>query len=168
VENNTNDFIIQQILPKLEKYCAFQERSIFETKQKLIRLGVDRRYWDTLIAILQTSNFINEERFVELFIRSKINQRSWGPLKITLELKKRGIESALIEQFSYLFNPDNQNEMLTNLLKKKLKTIQSDEIGKQREKLIRFGVSKGYNISMVFSTVKTLLKSTNDDFDSFE
>lgn len=168
MENKTNEFIFQQILPKLEKYCAFQERCIYDAKQKLIRLGVDRQYWDTIIERLLTSNFINEERFVELFIRSKINQRSWGPVKITLELKKRGIGPALIEQFGYLLNAENQTDFLESLLKKKLKSIPNDDIRKQREKLIRFGISKGYNMSMVFPTVDKILKSTGDEFDIYE
>jgi regulatory protein len=167
VEDKTKAFIIQQILPKLEKYCAFQERSIFDAKQKLLRLGVEKQYWQEIISRLQNSNFINEERFVELFIRSKINQRSWGPVKITLELKRRGIDSGLIEQFSHMLKTENQHELLGNLLRKKLKSVSDDDVRLQREKLIRFAISKGYETSAVFKAVDKLLKSNSSDFEEY-
>ena len=76
---------------------AMREHSRQELAQKLkakeFSEGVDI---DALLDELEESNYLNEERFVESFIRYK-SSRGQGLLKITNELKKRGVCSSLIQ-----------------------------------------------------------------------
>ena len=48
-----------------------------------------------LLDDLEENNYLNEKRFAESFIRSRIN-RGQGVLKISNELRQRGISSSLI------------------------------------------------------------------------
>lgn len=158
MEGNTKAFLIDQIMPKMEKFCAYQERCRFDVHQKLQRLGIERDKWAEIIGMLESENFLNEERFVELFIRSKVRLKAWGPIKVRMELQRRGIPKDLIEQFSALMQPDEQKDVLLHLLEKKRKSLKDEDAFKQKEKLVRFGISKGYEMGQVFATVARLLK----------
>lgn len=151
------------MMPKLEKYCAFQERCVSEVKTKLTRLNVPREYWESLLTHLQENGFVNEERFTELFVRSKIRQKGWGPVKIRMELRKKSIADGMIDNYLSDFQPEDQNELLLSWLRKKLKTLTKDEPLKQREKLVRFGISKGFETGKVFDAVNKIIKAQPED-----
>ena len=80
-----------KVLNQLARYCAYQERCISEIKQKMKDLLVDESDYANYLTWLSENNYLNEARFVELYVRSKFNQKHWGRNKIMFELKKRGI-----------------------------------------------------------------------------
>ncbi|HOV55404.1 MAG TPA: regulatory protein RecX [Bacteroidales bacterium] len=86
-------------LEKISRYCAIQERSKYDVINKLKSYKVDQDELQSYIDYLQKNNFLNEERFVELYIRSKINQNEWGPLKIKYSLYQKNIPEAEIDRF---------------------------------------------------------------------
>lgn len=88
----------KEILRKLEHYCAYQERCHVEVERKLRDLGVYGEQQPMYIAHLIEHNFLNEERFAELFVRSKFNQKKWGNIRLKLELQQRQIHSRLIDK----------------------------------------------------------------------
>ena len=77
---------------------AMREHSRQEIYNKLSQKdfseGVDI---DLVLDELEENNYLNEQRFTESFIRSRA-QRGQGLLKITNELRRRGIGSELIQQ----------------------------------------------------------------------
>jgi len=150
-------------MPRLEKYCAFQERCVSDVKMKLSKLGVPQEFWTPLLERLQESGFLNEERFTELFVRSKVRQKGWGPVKIKLELRRKNIDDDLISKYLSEFRTDDQDDLLDNWLRKKLNSVKNDEPAKQREKLIRFGISKGFESGKVFAAVNKIIKARSDD-----
>ncbi len=145
-----------RIMLSLEKFCVFQERCAYDVRLKLLRMGVDKKDWDELIRALEHHGFLNEERFTELFVRSKSGYRAWGPLKIKAELHRRQIPEELIEKHLGQVGDDNLEERLKIVLKKKLAGIWKEIPQKQKEKLIRFGLSKGYPSGMVYRVVHQL------------
>ena len=52
-----------QAKPKIEKFCAYQERSHQQVKRKLMDYGLNGMDADILLVELMHSNFLNEERF---------------------------------------------------------------------------------------------------------
>lgn len=77
------------------KFCAInllarRERSQLELKRKLIARGFSKGVIDNVLTVLSKENLQNDERFVESYIRMRMN-RGYGPLRILAELRKRGI-----------------------------------------------------------------------------
>lgn len=76
---------------------ARREHSVRELTTKLSQRDVpDDAIRDTVEA-LQAERLLSEARFVEQFVRSRI-ERGDGPLKIRAELAQRGIDAATAEQ----------------------------------------------------------------------
>jgi hypothetical protein len=61
-----------EALPKIQNYCAYQERSHQEVKNKLFEYGLYSNDVDELLSQLITDGFLNEERFAKAFAGGKI------------------------------------------------------------------------------------------------
>ena len=73
---------------------ARREHSALEIRQKLKQKGYDGAAISEALEQLQAADWQSDERFTEAYIRSRRN-RGYGPVRIALELKERGIAEAL-------------------------------------------------------------------------
>uniref|UniRef100_UPI0039A5CD4A regulatory protein RecX n=1 Tax=Ornithobacterium rhinotracheale TaxID=28251 RepID=UPI0039A5CD4A len=142
-------YTIAEIKEKMARYCAYQDRCHWEVEQKLKEFFLIPEAKDEVILMLMQHNFLNEERFAHSFVRGKFNQKQWGRLKITQELKKRNIGTRLIDEA--LKQIDNQDYLnaLTDLMEKKANRITYKNEYDKRTKLTRYLMQKGYEYELI-------------------
>jgi regulatory protein len=145
-----------EILQKLARYCAYQERCVQELEQKMKTLEVLSSEFAEYVAWLSENNYLNEARFVEIFVRSKFNQKSWGRTKINYELRKRGISASLLAGAWDGIDDADYIEKARALLKKKRDEIKSGTSPQRYQKCYNFGLSKGYESALVRELLKPL------------
>ena len=145
-----------EILQKLARYCAYQERCVQEMEQKMKTFEVQPSEYSEYLAWLRENNYLNEARFVEIFVRSKFNQKSWGRTKINYELRKRGISATLLASAWDGINDQDYIEKARALLKKKKDEIKSGTSPQRYQKCYNFGLSKGYESALVRELLKPL------------
>jgi regulatory protein len=88
----------QEALQKLRKFCAYQERSPFEVERKLYSLKLPKERHDDVIASLMDENFLDEHRFAEAYVRGKLNQKYWAPMRIRMGLQEHRIPRVVAER----------------------------------------------------------------------
>lgn len=108
------------------------------------------------LAWLRENNYLNEARFVEIFVRSKFNQKSWGRTKINFELRKRGISASLLASAWDGINDQDYIEKARALLQKKKDEIKTGTSPQRYQKCYNYGLSKGYESSLVRELLKPL------------
>jgi regulatory protein len=143
------------LLNKLARYCAYQERCILEIRQKIHELDplADQEIY---IQWLQENNYLNESRFVGLYIRSKFNQKKWGRGKIQFELRKKGISDSQIQVHWNEIAEEDYSEALKILLEKKAASLKSGTSNEKYQKCYRTGLSKGFEPGLVSQVLKGL------------
>ena len=143
------------LLNKLARYCAYQERCISEIKQKIQELdsAADHAIY---IHWLKENNYLNESRFVGLFIRSKFNQKKWGRGKIQFELRKKGISDSEIQAHWDEIAEEDYTEALKILLIKKADSLKKGTSAEKYQKCYRTGLSKGFEPGLVAQVLKGL------------
>lgn len=105
---------------------------------------------------LRENNYLNEARFVEIFVRSKFNQKSWGRTKINYELRKRGISASLLASAWDGIDNADYIEKARAILQKKKEEIKTGTSPQRYQKCYNFGLSKGYESSLVRELLKPL------------
>jgi regulatory protein len=145
-----------EILQKLARYCAYQERCVQELEQKMKTLEVFPSEFAEYVAWLSENNYLNEARFVEIFVRSKFNQKSWGRTKINYELRKRGISASLLAGAWDGIDDADYIEKARALLQKKRDELKSGTSPQRYQKCYNFGLSKGYESVLVRELLKPL------------
>lgn len=66
---------------KLANFCAYQERSQQEVREKLLKMGISADDTEDVIAFLIAENFLNEERFAIAYAGGKFRVKHWGNSK---------------------------------------------------------------------------------------
>lgn len=145
-----------KVLNQLARYCAYQERCISEIKQKMKDLLVDEADHANYLTWLSENNYLNEARFVELYVRSKFNQKHWGRNKIMFELKKRGIPETLLSNAWNDIDEADYTDQLKKLILKKKADLKLGTAQQKYQKCYAFALSKGYESSLIVAQLKGL------------
>ncbi len=146
-----------QAFGKIQKYCAYQERSHQEVKYKLFSYGLFSGEVDEIISRLITDNFLNEERFAKAFTGGKFRMKKWGRNKIEHKLESLGLTKNCIASGLKEIDSSDYNKTLRSVIKKKSLEISETNLFVKRNKVARFAISKGYEPELVWETVKDLM-----------
>lgn len=140
----------EDALIKARYYCAQQERCRFDVKRKLYHWKVDERHFNRIISGLEKEDFLSEPRFARLFVKSKINQKKWGRMKIRAELAKRKMPAALIDEA--LLETDDRilMENLSHVAEQKMRELDSRGAEHKIEKLKAFLYTRGYETGLIY------------------
>ena len=147
------------ILQKAAAYCAYQERTHSEVRERLQKWSVWGEEADEIIAELISQNYLNEERFAKTFSGGKFRLKHWGKRKISMELQRKGVSAYSIEQGMNEIDDQVYMEGLKELLDKKEKQLALRETDgfKLKQKLARFAIGKGYESELVWKEVENLM-----------
>jgi regulatory protein len=145
-----------KVLNQLARYCAYQERCVSEIKQKMKSLLLDESDHADYLGWLSENNYLNEVRFVELYVRSKFNQKHWGRNKIMFELKKRGIPESLLSNVRNEIAEADYTDQLKKLILKKKADLKLGTAQQKYQKCYAFAMSKGYESSLIVAQLKGL------------
>nr|WP_295931218.1 regulatory protein RecX [uncultured Dyadobacter sp.] len=146
------------ILQKAASYCAYQERTQEEVRQRLRKWNVWGDEADELIAELISMNYLSEERFAKTYAGGKFRVKNWGRMKIRQELNRRGLSTYSIEKGMNEIGDEDYVAGLRELLSKKRNLLSKTEPDpfKLKQKLARFALGKGYESELVWKELGEL------------
>ena len=141
-------------LLKAEAYCAYQERSQYEVRGKLISLGVFGNDLDEIITQLIENNYLNESRFALAYAQGKLRMKGWGRNKIKQGLKFRGVSEPLIKKALNILDDDEYLNKLAAILEKKASTIKEKNKNLLQYKLKQYALTRGFEGDLISFVLK--------------
>lgn len=145
-----------QVLDKMAKYCAYQERCVKDVKDKLKTYDIPQESKDEILDYLLDNRFVNDERYAKAFVRGKVNQSGWGINKIRFHLIQKGIDKDIIDEALGQTDEEAYRQRLIEILKTKAKTVKADSDFEKKRKLAAYAMQKGFEGSLVWETLKDL------------
>ena len=146
-----------QAREKIQRYCAFQERSHKEVRNKLYTYGLYRNDVEEILSSLITEGFLNEERFAKAYAGGKFRMKKWGRVKITHALEAKGVSPNCIRIGLKEIDGPDYEASLKNLLIQKLDSLQEENVFVLRDKLSSFAIRKGYEPELVWKEIHSLI-----------
>lgn len=135
----------EEIVAKLYKYCAYQDRCTSEVIGKLWDWGIPGWQHDEYLAHLEDERFLDDARFVRSFVRGKFYHKSWGKEKIRHELRKKQVPKSLVEAgLAEEIEEEAYQNKVQDLAEKKWQQLEGDPHLKRKEKVVRYLLQKGY------------------------
>jgi len=134
---------------KAEAFCAYQERSQYEVRGKLIDLGIFGNDLEDIISYLIENNFLNEARFANAYAHGKLRIKGWGRKKIKEGLKLKGVSAPLIKLALQNLNQDEYIEKLEKILVKKSEEHHFKIDYTTKNKIIRYALSRGFEYDLI-------------------
>lgn len=147
----------EQAKQKALRYCAYQERSHQEVKNKLYELGLYASQVDELLAYLITEGFLNEERYAKLFAGGKFRMKQWGRIKIVHALESKGLSPACIRIGLKEIDEADYGQTLEKVLTSKIDEVSGDNAFVVRDKVSKYAIQKGFEPDLVWQKLKKLL-----------
>ena len=145
-----------QVLDKMAKYCAYQERCVKDVRDKMRTFDIPEEEKTKILEYLLDNRFVNDERFAKSFVRGKINQSGWGMNKIRFHLMQKGITKELIDEALGQTDEEVYRQRLIDILKTKAKTVKAASDFEKKRKLAAYAIQKGFEGNLVWEVLKDL------------
>jgi regulatory protein len=143
----------KQELEKIKLWCAYQERSHYETRLKLQKTGLNEITIAEVLAELISENFLNEERFAKAFAGGRFRIKHWGRIKIKNDLKKHRVSEPNIQLALQNINENEYQQTLKNLIQKKIKLSGNRSTHNLKASVYRYMLSKGFEPELVMEQI---------------
>lgn len=137
-------------------YLAHRARTKHEVRNKLKRSGVDDETSDRVLKRLDELGYLDDKSYARDYVRSRINNRGYGPQRIRSELVRRGIapelaDTAVEEGFAEL----DLLDAARSHAQKKWSTLRREpDPGKRRRKLVGYLLRRGFDYETVYRVVE--------------
>ncbi|MEZ5048238.1 MAG: regulatory protein RecX [Saprospiraceae bacterium] len=139
----------EQVLEKLKKYCAYQERSHHDVRYKILEYKIYGQDLEEIITALIQEDFLNEERYAMAYARGKFNQNEWGRIKILQGLKSKHISDYCVRQAMKAIDPDDYLQSAKKIAEKRIKQKSLPTLFERRTDAIRYLTSRGYEYEII-------------------
>jgi len=162
-----SEAVIEEIkekdLPKLAvlhaiNILSYASKTEQELKIKLKQKGYDEHAIEYAIEKIKKYGYIDDESYVESFIKNKAIPNGWGEQKILVALIKKGIDKDIIrDKLNNLYSDEEKIENIMEIAEKQLRKIKDTDKNKRKQKLYRYLLSKGYSYDLISSTINKLI-----------
>ncbi|HOZ13534.1 MAG TPA: regulatory protein RecX [Tenuifilaceae bacterium] len=148
----------QKALSRLQNLCARSEKCSGDLKQKMILWKMETTDISWVISRLTSDKFVDDARYAAMFVRDKSRISKWGRVKIATALRAKGISADVINEVLTQIDPSTDKAQLLELIARKAKQTKSKSVYDLKNKLIRFGVSHGFDMGLVIDVVNGMVK----------
>ena len=156
----------EQALAALMRLCARAEKSQEDARRLMRGWGLAEREGEQVLARLVRDRFIDDARYAGAFVREKLRLSGWGEYKIRTALQRKRIDRALIDAALAEADRSGMDERLRRQLERKARTAKYSTQYELKTKLIRYGLSLGYDYETVVEAASGLVTDTEtcDEF----
>ena len=139
----------QQALQKLRHFCAYQERSHQDVREKLLQLNCAKKEHDAIIASLIEDDYLNEERFALAFAGGKWRVKRWGRNRIRYELKQRKISDYCVKKALQTIEEEEYLLILAGLTAKKYAEFAAFQYVIRIKKTTDYLIARGFEHDLI-------------------
>ena len=160
----------QEAYARLASYCAQAERSPSDLRRRMQRLELAEELQAELLTRLEAEGFVSGERFARAFVHDKHRFNGWGPRRLEHELRRHGIASSVIvaalEELEEETSAEGEESRVLELLRAKQRSLPAGlERRKAYDRLMRFGLYRGYDYDEVREAITQLLDTDEPDWE---
>jgi regulatory protein len=152
----------EQALQKIRQYCAYQERSHADTKDKLYGMGLYKTDVEKILSTLIEENYLNEERYAQQFVGGHFRQKKWGRVKIEAALKQKRVSAYNIRKAMKEIEEGAYLDCLAKLAIGKWSLLQKEQYLNRVAKTTSFLLQRGFELNLIQSAIAKI-RSNNED-----
>lgn len=162
MEQTERQALLQKALEKAASFCAYQDRSEWEVRERLAKFELAEKEVDVIVEYLRAEKFLDEQRFVKAYVLGKFRNNGWGRLKIKQGLLQKGIVPSLASEAICAIGEEAYLDFLQQMLIQKKKSITGGvEKLQMKQKLYRFALGRGFEHHLVMELLGKILESEN-------
>jgi regulatory protein len=143
-------------LDKASAQCSRRELCCEDIRVKLSLWGIEKDDSEKIIKTLIRENFINESRYAEAFVKDKYKYNKWGKVKISAHLGAKKIPPEIITNALNSIDNEHYTKTVRRIIEGHRKTVKAKNQYDLKSKLLRYGLSKGFESSLLYDILNDL------------
>ncbi len=147
-----------QALSSLMRQCARAEKCSSDALRSMRRWGLSDEDAREVLERLKKERFIDDGRYAEAYVREKMRFSGWGAMKIRSALRAKSIAPEVIARALMQLEPEENVARLEDILRKKMAKTTARDRYDLKAKLVRFGMSRGFDLDDVLEISERILR----------
>lgn len=136
------------------RYLSHRPRSELEVKNYLRQKGCEPLVSDTVIAKLRSLNYLDDLSFAQIWARSRLESRGYGPRRVEQELRLKGIDSRVIrETMQQSLQHLSEQESARKILTKRFGAVSLQD-AKAQHRAVALLQRRGFSSKVIFELLK--------------
>lgn len=156
--NSIKTYTVDEAKKKLEHYCAYQERCHKEVRNKLREMRMIPEAIDVITVHLIQHNYLNEERFAQVYVSGKFRIKKWGKNRLIKELKFREISKYSIDKALSQIDLDDYYKTLDELVLKRIAQVTEKNSYKKKKKVADYLLYRGWESHLIYEKLNEYIK----------
>lgn len=153
---------VSAALARAAALCSVGEQCASDLSLKMRRSwGLSASEADEVVARLRAERFLDDARYARAFVHDKLAFNRWGRLRLRRELRAKRIAAEAIDAALAAIDEVVYRDTLLALLRAKLPQG-GDTSPQARARLLRNGMSHGFETSLVIDCLRQLALDTHD------
>lgn len=136
------------------RYLTHRPRSELEVKNHLRQKGCAPQVSDTVIAKLRSLNYLDDLSFAQVWARSRLESRGYGPRRVEQELRLKGIDARVIrDTMQQSLQHRSEQESARTILTKRFGSVDPKDTKAQR-RAVALLQRRGFSSKVIFELLK--------------
>ena len=154
--NFTKQISKEQAYQKIKHFCAYQERTHKQVKEKLYSFGLRKTNVESLLSQLIEENILNEERFANAFVRGKFKMNKWGRVKIKYQLQQKQVSVYNIKNALQQIDDAEYFSLLQKLAFAQWQKLKNEQHIIRNAKTQQYLLQKGFEPMLISTAIKNI------------
>ncbi len=146
------------------KLLGLRNHSQKELERKLLKKGYTSESIEPVLEKLTRQGVLDDRIFAMELIRSRSRRKPAGKLKISAELRKKGVSDTIIGE---LLKEYDSAALCYSAAEKKIGSLRENSEAEREKKLAAFLYNRGFAWQEIQTVLKQLSQSGSDDEEAF-
>lgn len=146
------------------RLLTVSSRSANQLSERLQRNGYEPELVEMIIRRLENEGVLSDKKLVRESIQYGILGKRWGRNRIMLELRKRGIESPVIEAEMAEYSKETESDLAINLAREKWEKLKHVAVERKRKRIYDFLARQGFDYDLCRSALERAEKNNREEF----
>ena len=145
-----------KVADRMRALCSRREYCRKDILKKVMTaLDGDAAKAEEVVGKLVEERYVDDRRYAAAFARDKASIAGWGAAKIRYMLAAKGVDREIIASALEEVDVSRADARLEKLMENKARSLKDDP--QRRNKLLRFGMGRGYGYEEVSSVIDRIL-----------
>lgn len=136
------------------RYLSYRPRSQLEVKNYLRQKGCEPQVSEAVVDKLRSLHYLDDLSFAQVWARSRLESRSYGPRRVEQELRIKGIDTNVIrETIQQSLNHTSEQESARKILTKRFGGGSLID-AKARRRAVALLQRRGFSSQVIFDLLK--------------
>lgn len=145
------------------KYIKSRRRSVKEVNDKLTISGCPKNHLFDILNKLIFQGYLDDSEYANCFFNEQIMTTSRGPLKIKMELLKKGIDSSIVDHVMEQYTDVVQRDKLYKIISKMIKGNKNKSNVELKRKVFNDLLNKGFYKEIILDVYNSFEINNDDD-----